>query len=48
LYTIKAVDQDTFEDVPMPPAPPLPADHPGIRHQNLSPSLEGVQKKQKQ
>lgn len=44
-YTIRAVDQDTFEDVPMPPAPPLPVQHPGVRHRNLDESLEGVKKK---
>lgn len=44
-YTIKAVDQDTFEDVPMPPAPALPTAYPGVRHKNLDESMEGVKKK---
>ena len=43
-YTIKAVDQDTFEDVPMPPAPALPSTYPGVRHKNLDDSMEGVKK----
>jgi hypothetical protein len=44
-YTIHAVDQDTFEDVPMPPAPALPTTYPGVKHKNLDDSLEGVRKK---
>jgi hypothetical protein len=44
-YTIHAVDQDTFEDVPMPPAPALPTAYPGVKHKNLDDSLEGVRKK---
>ena len=44
-YTIKAVDQDTFEDVPMPPAPSLPSTYPGVQHKKLDESLEGVKKK---
>lgn len=45
-YTIRAVDQDTFEDVPMPPPPPLPVQYPGVRHKSLDDSLEGVKKKE--
>src|SRR5438552_18217831 len=44
-YTIKAVDQDTFEDVPMPPPPTLPTAYPGVRHRNIDDSLKGVKKK---
>jgi hypothetical protein len=44
-YTIKAVDQDTFEDVPMPPAPSLPSTYPGVQHKKLDESLESVKKK---
>jgi hypothetical protein len=44
-YTIRAVDQDTFEDVPMPPPPPLPTNYTGVRHRNVSDSLEGTKKK---
>jgi hypothetical protein len=44
-YTIHAVDQDTFEDVPMPPAPALPTTYPGVKHKNLDDSLDGVRKK---
>jgi hypothetical protein len=42
-YTIRAVDQDTFEDVPMPPAPALPTTYPGVKHKNLDD--QGVRKK---
>ena len=38
-YTIKAVDQDSLEDIPMPPAPPL-ANSPTIRHRNISESVQ--------
>lgn len=44
-YTIRAVDQDTFEDVPMPPPPPLLVQYPGVTHKGLDDSLEGVKKK---
>ena len=44
-YTIKAVDQDTFEDVPIPPAPALPKTYAGVQHKNIDPKLEGVKKK---
>jgi len=44
-YTIRAVDQDTFEDVPMPPPPPLPTNYTGVRHRNVSDSLDGSKKK---
>ena len=44
-YTIRAVDQDTFEDVPMPPPPSLPADYTGVRHRNVSDSPDGSKKR---
>jgi hypothetical protein len=42
---MKAVNQDTFEDIPMPPPPTLPGSYEGVRHKNLDQSMEGVKKK---
>jgi hypothetical protein len=42
-YTITAVNQDSLEDVPMPPAPPL-STQPAIKHRNIDEKLQQVKK----